>query len=132
MKVDNQLPMYHRIRLDRIERRKEKAVRTLPASEGVPGGALAGEALFSLQTHPTSSILTIPFAIVHPAKDLVYELSEFLSRRYPDTYRVTRHEPRQGDFGWGGEGQVRTVTVVPVGATYDLDVEDPMRVAGLL
>ena len=67
-----------------------------------------------------------------PAKELVYELAEFLSRRYPDTYTVSRHEPRDGDYGWYGEGQVKTITIVPVNATYDLDVEDPMKVSGLL
>ena len=66
------------------------------------------------------------------AKELVYELAEFLSRRYPDTYTVTRHAPREGDYGWYGEGEVKTITIVPVDATYDLDVEDPMKISGLL
>ena len=62
----------------------------------------------------------------------MYELSEYLSRRYPDTYRVVRHKPRPGDFGWYGEGQIKEITIIPVHATYNLDDEDPMKVSGLL
>ena len=40
--VDNQLPKYHVIRTDRIAKRGEKAVCTLPEKNGVPGGSLAG------------------------------------------------------------------------------------------
>ena len=34
--------------------------------------------------------------------------------------------------GWKGEGRIRDVTIVPRGVKYDLDVEDPLKVAALL
>ncbi|THH12332.1 hypothetical protein EW145_g89 [Phellinidium pouzarii] len=105
--VDDQLLEYHAIRTGRITERKEKVVNTLPPRIGIPGGAFA-------------------------AKELCYELAEYLSRRYPDTYRVTRHAPRPDDFGWYGDGQVKLITIFPVGVTYNLDVEDPMKVSALL
>ncbi|EJD01283.1 uncharacterized protein FOMMEDRAFT_21702 [Fomitiporia mediterranea MF3/22] len=107
VEVDNQLSRYHAIRVDRLARRGDKAIRTLPARSGVPGGGSA-------------------------AKELVYELAEYLSRRYPDTYRVTRHSPSPNDYGWYGEGQVKEITIVPIDVTYNLDDEDPMKVSGLL
>lgn len=66
------------------------------------------------------------------ARELAYELSEYLSRRYPDTYRVTRRKPVAGDFGWYGDGEVEEIHIVPVNATYNLAKEDPMKVASLL
>jgi len=107
IEVDNQLSRYHAIRSDRISSKGEKVVRTLPSRDGVPGGHEA-------------------------AQELVYELSEYLSRRYPDTYSVVRHKPLAGDFGWYGEGQVKEITIVPLGVTYDLENEDPMKVSSLL
>lgn len=68
----------------------------------------------------------------YAAQELVYELSEYLSRRYPDTYSVDRHPPRSDDFGWYGEGQIKRITITPLGASYDLDIEDPMAVSSLL
>ncbi|KAI5124771.1 hypothetical protein M0805_005405 [Coniferiporia weirii] len=107
IETDNQFSKYHAIRAERILRLKDKVVDTLPPRVGIPGGAIA-------------------------AKELCYELAEYLSRRYPDTYRVTRHAPHFGDFGWYGEGQIRQITIIPVGATYDLDEEDPMKISALL
>ncbi|KLO16388.1 hypothetical protein SCHPADRAFT_901620 [Schizopora paradoxa] len=107
IEVDNQLAHYHAIRTDRISKRGDKAVRTLPSRDGVPGGHEA-------------------------ARELVYELSEYLSRRYPDTYSVTRHAPSVDDFGWYGEGQVKEVTILPLAVSYNLDQEDPMKVSSLL
>ena len=66
------------------------------------------------------------------ARELVYELSEYLSRRYPDTYDVKRHSKCQNDYGWYGEGQIKEITIIPLAVTYDLDAEDPMKVASLL
>ena len=67
------------------------------------------------------------------AEELVQELAEFLVRRYPALYEVTRHEKgkRRGN-GWGGAGQIKTITIVPLEATYDLQNEDPLKVANLL
>lgn len=66
------------------------------------------------------------------ASELVYELAEFLSRRYPKVYSCTRHPPRENDYGWYKEGQIKEITMIPLGATYNLDVEDPMKVSALL
>lgn len=67
------------------------------------------------------------------AEELVQELAEFLVRRYPALYAVTRYEKgkRRGN-GWGGVGQVKTITIVPLEVTYDLESEDPLKVANLL
>lgn len=62
----------------------------------------------------------------------MYELAEFLSRRYPKIYNVARHQPSPGDFGWYGEGQVKTVTIIPLGVTYELDEANPMKICALL
>lgn len=50
--------------------------------------------------------------------------------RYPLIYTVERH--KKGSGGLYGDGRIRTITVIPVDATYNLDEEDPMTVAGLL
>ncbi|KIO34631.1 hypothetical protein M407DRAFT_13409 [Tulasnella calospora MUT 4182] len=101
IQLDNRFAEYHGIKTDRVLRRGNKCVQTLPARDGI-------------------------------AKETVYELAEYLSRRYPSIYAVERHEPSPGDFGWYGEVQIKTVAIVPLGATYDLDEEDSMKVAGLL
>jgi len=105
--VDNLLPRYHAIKVERCKVRGNKVVNTLPPRPGVPGGSLA-------------------------AKEVTFELAEYLSRRYPGTYRVTRHIPAADDFGWYNDGQIKEITIVPADATYNLDVEDPMKIAGLL
>lgn len=114
IELDNQFPTFHRIRANRIATRGHKLIRVLPDRPGVvKGGAEA-------------------------ARELVYELAEFLSRRYPAVYSVTRHVPSSTpvmvsfEDGWKGEGRIRDVTIVPLGVKYDLDVEDPLKVAALL
>ncbi|KAH8118502.1 hypothetical protein DFH11DRAFT_1567653 [Phellopilus nigrolimitatus] len=107
IEVDKLFPELHSIRMSRFLDRGSKVLNTLPPRPGIPGGHFA-------------------------AKELVYELAEFLSRRYPDTYSVKRHPPRSGDFGWLSDGQIKHITIIPVGVTHDLDEEDPMKVAALL
>lgn len=75
------------------------------------------------------------------ADELAHELSEFLSRRYPKVYSVTRHPPvpapapssgsKKGN-GWYGDGRIKEITILPLGVTYNLDEDEPMKVAGLL
>lgn len=71
------------------------------------------------------------------AEELAHELAEFLSRRYPKVYSVTRH-PRTkpngsvAGNGWYDEGRIKDITILPLGVTYNLDEEEPMKVAGLL
>lgn len=119
--MDNQLPKYHAIKSKRVALNGDKCVRTLPARDGIPSGADAG-----------SSAHVIVYAMliaVCAAKEAVLELAEYLSRRYPQVYSVER---RHDNTGWYGQGQIKSITVMPVDATYDLDHEDPMKVAGLL
>lgn len=75
------------------------------------------------------------------AKELVHEMAEYLSRRFPQMYTVTRKSPVKGDFGWYGEGEIATIRIqtpskvdgsTGLDVTYDLDKDDPMAVAGLL
>jgi len=60
------------------------------------------------------------------AKELVYELVEYLSRRYPSSFRITRlpAPPVPSvcgvSLGWDGESPIWTVEVVETGVTYDL------------
>ncbi|KAF8913576.1 hypothetical protein CPB85DRAFT_555710 [Mucidula mucida] len=97
IEVDDQLPHFHRIRVHRVNLRGSKLVMALPPSDivKVDGRAAAAE--------------------------LVEELAEYLSRRYPKIYSVERRL-----------GRIRRITMIPVNATYDLEEEDPMTVAGLL
>jgi hypothetical protein len=64
--------------------------------------------------------------------ELVHELSEFLSRKYPKTYQVRRKKPCARDLGWYGEGEIYSIDIIPLKVTYNLDVDDPMMVSGLL
>lgn len=67
------------------------------------------------------------------ARELVYELAEYLSRRYPKDFRVlSRHPSREGDYGWYGDGQIEELEIVSVNSKYNLDTEDPMTVCAML
>lgn len=67
------------------------------------------------------------------AREVVHELAEYLARRYPRSYTVTRHDPSTtAEGGWCGEGQIRLITLNAVGQTLNLDHEDPMTAAALL
>ncbi|KAF9514578.1 hypothetical protein BS47DRAFT_1342889 [Hydnum rufescens UP504] len=107
LQLDNRFPAYHAIKVHRMATQGDKMVRTLPTSIGIPSGTLA-------------------------AKELVHEMAEYLSRRFPQVYSVVRKPHVSDDFGWYGEGEIHTITITPLGVTYDLSVEDPMSVAGLL
>jgi len=77
---------------------------------------------------------------VLPALELVQELAEYLALRYPSTFHIERHPESDNNGkryimnGWAGAPSVKSVTVVPLGLTYDLneDEDDMMRVAALL
>lgn len=64
----------------------------------------------------------------------MYELAEFLSRRYPQIYQVTRGPPETeyDEYSWDGNGEIQTIRIVPIGVTYNLEKDDPMMVAGQL
>ncbi|EIM88152.1 uncharacterized protein STEHIDRAFT_146234 [Stereum hirsutum FP-91666 SS1] len=106
---DDQLATYHRIRTQRVAERKEQVVQVLPDRPGVVKGGFEA------------------------AEELAHELAEFLSRRYPKVYSVTRHAPgSEKGNGWYGDGRIKEVTILPLGVPYNLDEDEPMKVAGLL
>jgi hypothetical protein len=106
-------------------------VKVLPSSPGVSSAGPAGEKLvISLQC--IDYYVNIRLRLLAAAREFVYELSEFLSRRYPETYTVTRRAPQAGDFGWYGDGQIKRILIRPFDVTYDLDEDDPTKAAALL
>ncbi|KAK0467850.1 uncharacterized protein EV420DRAFT_1501598 [Desarmillaria tabescens] len=84
IELDDQFNTYHRIRERRIRTQGENVVRVLPARPVVGSGASA-------------------------AIELVHELAEYLHKRYPAAFHVTR-----------AEGAIKTIRILPVDATYEL------------
>ncbi|KAF7978334.1 hypothetical protein HWV62_963 [Athelia sp. TMB] len=91
--------------------------------------------------HITMGIRTMPWdEWIEAPLELVQELAEYLSVRYPETFRITRHVQADVDpksfvqEGWEGQPPVKSVTIVPQGVTYELNqnAEDMMKVAALL
>ena len=68
------------------------------------------------------------------AVELLYELAEYLSRRFPDLYCVTRHADgeRTAGSGWYGEPAIKEITLVALNKTYKLDEGNPLTTASLL
>ncbi|KAI0366429.1 hypothetical protein BV20DRAFT_656374 [Pilatotrama ljubarskyi] len=68
------------------------------------------------------------------AEELLYELAEYLSRRHPDVYSVTRHPVSKNpdENGWYGEGKIKDITIIPFNETYSLDTAEPLKVARML
>lgn len=57
--------------------------------------------------------------IPRAAIELVHEISEYLHRRYPSTFSVSRKSPNSS---------IRSIRIVPLGKCYDLP--DPLIVKG--
>ncbi|KAI9725900.1 MAG: hypothetical protein M1834_009463 [Cirrosporium novae-zelandiae] len=74
-------------------------------------------------------VSTLPHAR-EAVRELCQDLSEFLSRRYPQVYNLTRSTTDQD--GWYGEGSITKIEIPSLGASYDLTKEDPLTVAGLI
>ncbi|KAK0191428.1 hypothetical protein F5146DRAFT_1001243 [Armillaria mellea] len=104
IELDDQFDTYHRIRACRIRMQGENVVRVLPARSVVGSGAPAGELLFS---SITDSRVVYDASCV--AIELVHELSEYLHKRYPAAFQVTR-----------AEGAIKTIRILPVDMTYEL------------
>ncbi|KAL0949821.1 hypothetical protein HGRIS_009857 [Hohenbuehelia grisea] len=104
IEIDNTYPRYHRIRAFRLRTRGPKALAFHPAQPGIVGTAYEA------------------------AIELVHELSEYLTRRYPTIYQIIRHDAeghteydkRRHAPGWGGAAPVKQVSVLPLGVTYDM------------
>ncbi|CAE6435113.1 unnamed protein product [Rhizoctonia solani] len=110
IQIDNRYAHYHVIRTRRTETGGINVVRTMPTNEefGVPGGELA-------------------------ARELVNELGEYLSRRFPHVFRVvSRAKYAPDDFSWENLGEIEIIEIIPLGVQYNLQEEDPMKISGLL
>jgi len=110
IQIDNRYAHYHAIRAHRTNTGGTDTVQTVGANDefGVPGGALA-------------------------ARELVNELGEFLVRRYPHIFRaLSRVLPTPGDFSWNGLGEIEIIEIIPLKVQYNMQVEDPMKISGLL
>ncbi|KAJ3518428.1 hypothetical protein NM688_g9440 [Phlebia brevispora] len=108
IELDRDFFHYFKIREQRINTRRDRLVRTLPTTPGVVEGGHAG------------------------ATELVEELAEYLSARFPTIYTVVRHDPEKNTSGWYGKPSIKEITIVPLQKTYVLAQEDPMVISALL
>lgn len=107
IELDSDFVYYQHVRQFRLCTRSRDIVRVLPPrSDGlviVPGGADA-------------------------AKELLYELAEYLARRYPCSFQITRLHPSTSrvpsvggiPLGWDNKMPIWTITALATGVTYDL------------
>lgn len=127
IELDQNFVAHHRLREHRIRHRGERVVKVNETQPGIVAGghdAGAHTSVFKLYKYSSSGIA---------ARELVYELVEYLSRRYPEVYRVTRKAAgEKGAYSWYGEGQIQTVTVVPLQRTYNIEEEEPMTLSALM
>ncbi|KAI0772524.1 hypothetical protein BD413DRAFT_45757 [Trametes elegans] len=110
LELDREFPQFHRVADHRIRTRGDRLVIVHPEQPGiVPSGHAAAE-------------------------ELMYEIAEYLSRRHPDAYRVTRKPVSENpdENGWYGEGKIWTITLIPFDETYDLEKSEPLKVARML
>ena len=64
-------------------------------------------------------------------QELLLELAEFLSQRYPTVYTVTRRAGTEGS--WFDEpNEICAIAIPDLGVTYDFDALDAMEIAGLI
>ena len=112
----------------------------------VKGGGEAGK-IHLFTPFVSIDVMFAPLVINYTAVELVHELAEYLSRRYPKDFSVVRHSQRfhSGtlfcDWGWEGAPPIKTVTMNALGLSYDLPLsvqdgsragERAMEIAGLL
>lgn len=73
--------------------------------------------------------------IPYIAKELVYELAEYLCRRYPKSFRVTRISSSSSSLpsvggvplSWDGNLPIRSIEVNETGAKFDLSILDTLQ-----
>ncbi|KAJ7282014.1 hypothetical protein C8J57DRAFT_1056607 [Mycena rebaudengoi] len=118
IELDDQYEAYHHIRKDRIECKGAEVVKVLPLSvrvhEGEDGSVRIGGG-------------------AEGAIELVHELAEYLSRRYPTTFSISRHDPstllsRQYPAGWDGAPPVKSVRIVPLQEQFELPLPLPVDI----
>ncbi|GLB33456.1 putative protein of unknown function (DUF3445) [Lyophyllum shimeji] len=104
IELDNQYEKYHRIREHRIRTRGPRVIRVLPDNPGIVGSG------------------------ADAAIETIHELAEYLSRRFPTTFKVERHASNQvsSQKGWGGAPPIKSIQIIPLRKSYDLplDVND--------
>ncbi|KIK80278.1 hypothetical protein PAXRUDRAFT_833621 [Paxillus rubicundulus Ve08.2h10] len=112
IELDESFSFHQRIRNFRVRKCGETVLRVLPPREEDPI-AVAGGA--------------------EAAKELLYELVEYLHRRYPLVFRISRLSasssvPSIGGIplAWDGQMPIKTIEVVETGAKYDLGVLESM------
>ncbi|KAI8984978.1 hypothetical protein BD414DRAFT_462851 [Trametes punicea] len=110
IELDREFPKVHKVCDYRIRTRGDRLVSVHPAQPGIVESGHAA------------------------AEELMYELAEYLSRRHPDVYRVTRRAVSGNleENGWYGEGKIKEITITPFDETYDLEKEEPLKVARML
>ncbi|KAJ7623548.1 hypothetical protein FB45DRAFT_672783, partial [Roridomyces roridus] len=112
IELDDQFDAYYLIRKDRVQRKGDQVVRVLPPSvrehEGEDGPVRIGSGA--------------PAAI-----ELVHELAEFLSRRYPANFQITRHASVSQNYpaGWAGAPPVKSIRIVSQKEEFELPL--PLR-----
>ncbi|KAJ3501269.1 hypothetical protein NLJ89_g9413 [Agrocybe chaxingu] len=136
IELDRDHQSYHRIKAHRIQTRGDKVIRVL-RGEGNPNAGSVRDG-------------------AEAAVELVHELAEYLSRRYPGEFHIIRHvqrvvsSPEQvveggaapfADWGWYGLPAIKSISITSLNASYILPLsvadgdrapERAMEVAGLL
>ncbi|KAI0773761.1 hypothetical protein C8Q74DRAFT_779907 [Fomes fomentarius] len=110
VELDREFPQYYKVCDYRIRTSGDRLLKVNDAQPGVVGSGHAA------------------------AREYMYELSEYLSRRHPDVYSVTRHpvSKLEHENGWYGEGRIKEITIIPFQVNYDLDADEPLKVARML
>ncbi|KAJ6581107.1 hypothetical protein B0H19DRAFT_1113623 [Mycena capillaripes] len=115
IELDDQYDAYHRIRKDRIERKGTDLLQVLPPSTRIRDG----EDAVNIGGGAAAAI------------ELVHELSEYLSRRYPKTFQISRHAPSASlaDYptGWDGTAPVKSVRILHLREEFELPLPLPLN-----
>ncbi|KAF9246896.1 hypothetical protein BU15DRAFT_39075 [Melanogaster broomeanus] len=109
IELDSSYQAYQRVRDFRLRTRGRNVARVLPTREDDTVKVLGG---------------------AEAAKELVYELAEYLSRRYPSSFRVSRIPSSASSvpsisgipLSWEGKMPIRTIEAVDTDAKYDLSI----------
>ncbi|KAF7309473.1 hypothetical protein MIND_00318100 [Mycena indigotica] len=117
IELDDQFESYYRIRKHRLESKPRELLTVLPASVRSHDGE--GE-----QVHIAGGSAG--------AIELVHELAEYLSRRYPTTFQVERHDKSFHNYpcGWDGLPPIKAVKVSAVDEKFELPMPLPLAYIG--
>ncbi|KIM47089.1 hypothetical protein M413DRAFT_16557 [Hebeloma cylindrosporum] len=98
IEIDEEYLAYQRIRSHRIQTRGEEVIRVLHDNPGLVSSG-AGASI-----------------------ELVHELAEYLSRRFPTMFEIVRHSSSvvSESTGWYGLPPIKSIRVLPVGKSYEI------------